>query len=332
MIKNKIFKILAIVAIASLHALGARPVMLHEKQNLQASNTNALSNMQLVKTWHYTYSMNRALIRENGINLDRLTGGDVSTTRIYAPIDAAQANGQYAGNAEYFLGTFSRANISALISISEIGILNDNQDNYYQGYNIAQIEVVPYFKHLETGKIFSSGQGQFLVEPDELTGGITTGYSGSFNHAGVGQALYAYGNGATSAQWLCSQYQEETLQSYNDIILGFYLDMYFSSDNPVDTYIGCVVSVDFYAPLTSNTIYQSGYDAGYTNGDISGYNRGVAEGNTTIKTTTEYLSAITNTIQPILDIRILPGITVGTVLLIPLVLGLFLLILHFIKN
>lgn len=69
--------------------------------------------------------------------------------------------------------------------------------------------------------------------------------------------------------------------------------------------------------------YNSGYDEGYSDGYNSGYDFGFVEGQNTDMTSTSFLGGIIGGVVGILNLNILPGFTLGMLITIPLILGLF---------
>lgn len=69
--------------------------------------------------------------------------------------------------------------------------------------------------------------------------------------------------------------------------------------------------------------YENGYDEGYSVGYNSGYDFGFVEGQNSDVNATSFLGGIINGVVGILNINVLPGFSLGMLITIPLVLGLF---------
>ena len=347
--KNKIFKILSIAAIGAMHAMGARPIVLQNKYNRLGYLGNQLDGYKIVKT----YSHDNYLTDMQDINSEYRAQINVSSTSkiLNKPLDLAFEDNQVAGAAEYYFGTYSEFNpdlIACEFLASQFAIFNRSQNNYYQGYNINAINITPYvsYQEVSTQLNYTDFMDTYEILEEPLTGGITVGPDGAYNVTGTNQVILRGRNFPSrnffSKNELEELYYRNTTFGLQNIRVGVALSVVFSAENPAQTWLfmSCQLRWMVKQSLLDEGVYQEGYNAGYqigttegyNNGYSAGYNKGVGEGNSTIKTASEFLSAVTSNIQPILDVQVLPGINIGTILLIPIVLGLFLLILNFIKN
>ncbi len=345
---NKVFKIIAIGAIASLHAMGARPVVFQDKYNRLGYLGNQLDGYKVVKT----FSRDNILTDMNDVNSEYASQINVSNLKELRnkPLDLAY-EGDEAGSAEYYFGTYSQFNpdlIACEFLASQFAIFNRQQNNYYQGYNISAIYITPYisYQEISTRLNYTDMMDSFDLLEGSLTGGITVGPDGAYNLTGTNQLILRGRNFPSrnffSQNELDELYYRNTTFGLHNIRIGIAVSIVFSAANPAQTWLFMASQLRWYVKqsLLDEGIYQSGYDdgyqigtnEGYNNGYSEGYNKGVGEGNSTIKTASEFLSAVTSNIQPILEVQVLPGVNIGTILLIPIVLGLFLLILNFIKN
>lgn len=83
-----------------------------------------------------------------------------------------------------------------------------------------------------------------------------------------------------------------------------------------------------------NTRYVDGYNTGYNNGYETGYQQGYdsAPKTNTESTVQSLLGALFGSLKDLLDVELLPGISVGTILGIPIVLTIITWVIHWIRG
>jgi hypothetical protein len=146
---------------------------------------------------------------------------------------------------------------------------------------------------------------------DVFNNGYNAGYQAGLNAGGGGADVYNSGYNAGFTAGQLAGYQQGLAENQQEVY-----------DNAYNEGLS--------AGLLEG--YNSGYDAGYDVGLTNGYNAGLLEGQESNASTVSWLGSLLSGFTSILDIKILPGFTLGGLISIPLIFGLFFFLFKLIKG